>query len=230
MTQQIWSHRLITEPNLNQSSMCSNLIHRNGPVTLEEGSRNSRKLSKYINSRDAEPVSLELATVIWHRAEGRSGCKSRCWLHSMHCRCVDRHSSDQQQRHAQPHQAPLKHKAQKTDLKQATTKSSHNRNLWTSRLPWYTCFLQVYVNILQRPYSVSAAFHVWTYAYTISSTYPIFTFETADLKEILWSLCTVDTKLTFPISDTMEVEEQLRRLEDFLVVCLIMADWFGVFC
>lgn len=77
-------------------------------------------------------------------------------------------------------------------------------------------FLQEYVNVLQRPYSVSAAFHVWTCAYTISSTYPIFTLEIADLKEILWSMCSVDTKLTYLISDTMEVKEWLSRLEDFL--------------
>ena len=34
-------------------------------------------------------------TVLWHCAEGGSGCKSRCWLLPMHCRCVDRHSSNQ---------------------------------------------------------------------------------------------------------------------------------------
>lgn len=50
-----------------------------------------RKLAKYINCRDAESdqVPLELATMIWHSAEERSGYKSRCWLHSMRCRCVD---------------------------------------------------------------------------------------------------------------------------------------------
>lgn len=46
-------------------------------------------------------------------------------LHSVHCRCVDRHSSDQQQSHAKPHKAPLKDKAQDTDHKQATTKSNN---------------------------------------------------------------------------------------------------------
>lgn len=45
---------------------------------------NTRRLSKYIDSRDTErdQVPLELATMIWSCAEGRSRYKSRCRLHS----------------------------------------------------------------------------------------------------------------------------------------------------
>lgn len=76
---------------------------------------NTRKLSKYMNTRDAESdqVPLELVTIIRHRAEDTSGYKSSCWLYSVCCRCVDRYSSNQQQSQAQPHQAPLKQKAHK---------------------------------------------------------------------------------------------------------------------
>lgn len=38
---------------------------------------------------------------------------------------MERHSSDQQQSHAKPHQAPLKDNAQDTDHEQATTKSNN---------------------------------------------------------------------------------------------------------
>lgn len=65
------------------------------------GERTQEGFSKNMNSKDTErnQTPPELQTITWHRAERWSGFKSRCWLYSMCCRRVDRHRSDQKQRH-----------------------------------------------------------------------------------------------------------------------------------
>lgn len=64
---------------------------------------NTRRLSKYIDSRDTErnQVPLELAAMIWSCAEGRSRYESRC------------------QSHSQLRRAPLKQNAQKNGPSQS---------------------------------------------------------------------------------------------------------------
>ena len=195
--------------------MCSSLVHRNGPVTLEEKSKikalaSEQKTAKYLHSGDAEPVPLVLVTVVWHRAEERSGYKSRCWLHSMHCRGVDRHSSDQQQCHAS---YKVQSQQKSLDLKTAliymfftrVCKHSTAALQCVCSIPCLNLCLHHFINI--------SHFHSWNCRFERNTM-----------------MCSVDSKLTSLISGTMEVKDWLSRLEDLLVVCLIAADWFGVFC
>ena len=90
------------------------LVHINGLVTLEKERSWIKVLASNYKGTGRNQGSLELATVHWRCAAGGSGCESGCWLQPMHCRCVDRHCSSQQECHAQPHQSTFEKHSAKT--------------------------------------------------------------------------------------------------------------------